>query len=391
MLFSLRAHPNSLQAVITRGPWIPVLNLCWLFYVVFAAVAVPMGFAAKVFTWATLVIFLPVYFLAWRDNMARLPWYTLVIAVMGLASVWINTVFSFLIYAAAFVVFCGSKRQGLMGLTALLLSFCAIAAFSPSFNGFGMAFCVGLCLVVAFFNVQYRNASQADARLRLSHEEVRRLAASAERERIGRDLHDSLGATLALIAVKSELAGRLFERDVNAARAQVADIEQVAREALTQVRAAVAGIRSAVLAGELASARLLLETAGVAFAADNDNLPLASEAESALALALREAATNVQRHARAKAVRVTLRADGAHQALMVIEDDGIGASLRKGHGLTGMEERLAAVGGTVEIAAVLQGSARGTRLSLRVPLPQSAEVEESPNATPTLTLGASPA
>ena len=137
---------------------------------------------------------------------------------------------------------------------------------------------------------------------------------------------------------------------------------------------------------------MLLETAGVAFAADIDNLPLASEAESALALALREAATNVQRHARAKAVRVTLRADGAHQALMVIEDDGIGASLRKGHGLTGMEERLAAVGGTVEIAAVLQGSARGTRLSLRVPLPQvTEELQASPNAAPTLTLGASPA
>ena len=128
----------------------------------------------------------------------------------------------------------------------------------------------------------------------------------------------------------------------------------------------------------------------MAFATDIDNLPLASEAESALALALREAATNVQRHARAKATRVTLRAvDG--QALMVIEDDGIGASLRKGHGLTGMEERLAAVGGNVEIAAVRQGSTRGTRLSLRVPLPLAEKVEPSANAAPTLTLGARPA
>ncbi|MBV8502524.1 MAG: sensor histidine kinase [Paucibacter sp.] len=387
---SLRAHPNSLQAMVTRGPWIPVLNLCWLFYVVFAAVALPLSLPEKAFTWASLVAFLPLYYGAWRDNMARLPWYTLAIAVLGLASVWINTVFSFLIYAAAFVVFCGSRRQGLIGLAALLLSFCAVAAFSPRFNVFGMVFCVGICLVVAFFNVQYRNAAQADAGLRLSHEEVRRLAASAERERIGRDLHDSLGATLALIAVKSELAGRLLERDVNAARAQVADIEQVAREALTQVRAAVAGIRSALLAGELASARLLLETAGVAFAADVDSLPLSPEVESALALGLREAATNVQRHARAKAVRVTLRVD-ADRALMVIEDDGIGASLRKGHGLTGMEERLGAVGGSVEIATVRQGSSRGTRLSLRVPLPKTQEMETGAAASAPMVLGARPA
>lgn len=154
----------------------------------------------------------------------------------------------------------------------------------------------------------------------------------------------------------------------------MADIETVAREALVQVRAAVAGIRSAVLVAEAASARVLLESSGVAFGADLDSLHLRPEAESALALALREAATNVQRHARAQAVRVRLRAEDDH-AVMTIQDDGSGAPVRRGHGLRGMEERLESVGGSVEIASVQKGAERGTRLTLRVPLADSMQDE----------------
>ena len=84
-----------------------------------------------------------------------------------------------------------------------------------------------------------------DADLRLSHEEVRRLAATAERERIGRDLHDLLGHTLSLIALKSELAGKLLARDPVAARREIADVERITREALAQVRSAVSGMRAA--------------------------------------------------------------------------------------------------------------------------------------------------
>ncbi|MEE7546994.1 sensor histidine kinase, partial [Xanthomonas sp. Kuri4-1] len=75
--------------------------------------------------------------------------------------------------------------------------------------------------------------------LRLSQDEVRRLAATAERERIGRDLHDLLGHTLSLVALKSDLAGRLLERDPAAARREIDEVSRVSREALAQVRRAV--------------------------------------------------------------------------------------------------------------------------------------------------------
>src|SRR5690606_35477501 len=110
-----------------------------------------------------------------------------------------------------------------------------------------------------------RIGRERDAALSLSHEEVRRLAALAERERIGRDLHDLLGHTLSMVALKSDLAGRMLERDPQAARAEIGEVSRVAREALAQVRRAVSGIRAAGIAAELASAKLLLETDGVAF------------------------------------------------------------------------------------------------------------------------------
>ena len=134
---------------------------------------------------------------------------------------------------------------------------------------------------------------EKDAALALSQDEVRRLAATAERERIGRDLHDLLGHTLSLITLKLELSRKLFERDPARAKHEMEDAERVAREALAQVRSAVTGIRATDLAAELASAKLLLETTRVQldYAPPPQGLP--PEVERGLALVLREAVTNI--------------------------------------------------------------------------------------------------
>jgi len=366
MLTQLRAHPQSILTVICNGQWsIPLLNLFWLFYLVIGVVAVPMAPWARAFTCLSVLVFLPLYAGAWLDDRARLLRYTLMIVLLGLAVTAVSSVYSYLIYGASLLTLTGPRRSGWIYLGLMLAAFVAVASVAPFFNLFSIGFGVCLCIVVALFNQGFRNKAERDAALRLSHEELRRMAASAERERIGRDLHDTLGATLALIAVKGELAGRLLDHNAQAARNEVADIERVAREALAQVRQAVSGIRSAVLAGELASARVLLESSGVAFAADLDALPLAAPAESALAMSLREAATNVQRHARAQAVRVTLRREGS-EAVLSVEDDGRGADIKPGHGLRGMRERLEAVGGKLLIDSSTGGTSRGTRLSMRV-------------------------
>ncbi|HEX2083820.1 MAG TPA: sensor histidine kinase, partial [Xanthomonadaceae bacterium] len=213
-----------------------------------------------------------------------------------------------------------------------------------------------------------RGTRERDAALHLSHEEVRRLAAVAERERIGRDLHDLLGHTLSLVALKSDLAGRLLEHDPAAARSEIAEVSRVARDALSQVRRAVSGIRAAGIAAELASAKLLLETDGVAFdyRLDDDfaGSALPTGVESALAMTVREAATNIQRHARAHRAEAVFGIEGG-EAVLRIADDGRGGAIVPGNGLNGMRERIEGLRGRLRIEA---GDGRGTRVEARVPL-----------------------
>lgn len=221
--------------------------------------------------------------------------------------------------------------------------------------------------VAAFFgNHHFLESRRKHAALKLSHDEVRRLASLAERERIGRDLHDLLGHTLSLVALKSELAGKLVERDPQAAVRELAEVARVAREALGQVRSAVTGIRAAGVASELASARLLLESDGVVFRYEVASLAIPAEVETVLAMTLREAVTNIQRHARARNARARLRADGG-EAVLSIEDDGRGGAIAPGNGLRGMRERLEALGGRLRVDSA---PGRGTQLQAHVPLSQ---------------------
>ncbi|MEO8804367.1 MAG: sensor histidine kinase, partial [Rudaea sp.] len=192
----------------------------------------------------------------------------------------------------------------------------------------------------------------------------------------GRDLHDLLGHTLSLITLKSELANRLFERDPQAARREIADVERVARDSLAQVRRAVTGIRAAGFAAELASAKLLLESNGIHFEYALADVSLPPEIETALAMTLREAVTNAQRHARATRVRAALDVEG-QRMLLTIDDNGRGGAIVPGNGLCGMRERLDGIGADLRIESV---RGQGTRLHVSMPLPQSAVQESVPAA-----------
>lgn len=219
--------------------------------------------------------------------------------------------------------------------------------------------CISSGLGAMFGSVSHLRRRQ----LQLSHDEVRRLAAAAERERIGRDLHDILGHTLSLITLKLELSRRLFDRDHAAARRELEEAEKVARTALVQVRAAVTGIRAADLAAELASAHLMLESSGVAFECNSDVPELPAGIERTLALLLREAVTNVVRHAHARHVELALKVD-AGNVYFRFADDGRGGVSARGNGLTGMRERVRALGGVLRI-----DSPRGVGTTLEVLAP----------------------
>ena len=355
--------------------WMPLFLLGYLVFL-FMPVLVPSGSDwGSNLQWrlwptlASIAAFLPMYFLAYRGSAMTRVLCTLGIAALGCGLMAYNAFSNtYIIYAAAFVAL-------LPG--ALWVRLAVLAALLGAYHGLSMwlGFPVFVPVLTAIISVAVftGNYFQSEtvrkrAELKLSHEEVRRLAALAERERIGRDLHDLLGHTLSLVALKSDLAGRLLDRDPAAARNEIGEVSRVAREALAQVRRAVSGIRAAGIAAELAAAKLLLETDGVAFDYRFDagfaGNALPAGVEVALAMTVREAATNIQRHARAQRAEASFGMEGGDAVLRIV-DDGRGGSIVPGNGLCGMRERLEGVHGSLRIDA---GNGRGTRVEARVPL-----------------------
>ncbi len=185
-------------------------------------------------------------------------------------------------------------------------------------------------------------------KLRKANEEIENLAKVAERERIARDLHDVLGHTLSVITLKSELAGKLIDRDPERAGKEIREVEQISRQALTDVRDAIRGYRSQGLVAELAQAKTTLETAGLTVQCDAaTTVKLPAVQESVLSLAVREAVTNVVRHAQARTCRMRLEQQNG-TCRLEIHDDGCGASNGEGNGLRGMRERVEMIGGTLQ-------------------------------------------
>jgi two-component system sensor histidine kinase DesK len=274
-----------------------------------------------------------------------------------------------------------------LGMPAVIL--CAGAAFgatvvagggSGSGVGFG-ASAVGIgLLLVLMRDLRMRNQELLEARAELALSAV-----AAERERFARDLHDLLGHSLSVIAIKAELAGRLLKLDPERAAAEVADVEGVARESLREVRQAVSGYRQPTLDKELEGARVALSAAGIQAEVERAPVTLDPEVEAVLAWAVREGATNVIRHSQATHCHVRVRAS-LNDAAVEVVDDGLGPACLRGaasgtgeagevrehigNGITGLTERAERLRGRIEAGGLPEG--QGFRLAVSIPVSTSA-------------------
>lgn len=360
-----RTPPRAISPF--ESPWLTLVYLVFVF--------VPLLFMPRV-AWTALaasvlasLLFVPIYVRTLRDHGPRPLLAIAAVACIGLALVPFNPGGNtFIIYTLAMAGTMLPPRRALRvsagAWLMLVLAFWLSgydATTTAAYSGMGLVVGGMVLLGTVYGRIEKRQT----AALQLSQDEVRRLATLAERERIARDLHDLLGHTLSVVVLKSELAGKLLDRDPKAAREQIREVETVARNALAEVRQAVSGIRHSGLLAELAACRLSLLSAGVRLDQQLQPLDLLAPVEAALALCLREAITNVLRHADACLVEVTLRTDG-DTLLLSIRDDGRGGIVKEGNGLLGMRERAASIGAQIDISSV---AGEGSTLSIRVAPP----------------------
>ena len=356
----LALHRRLLPANPRIG-WIPYLWLFWLIGFFAKWWFVPLEPVELTLALLTLPVFLALYFNAYWHSGRRV--FVSIAGIVLIALVWTPfnpNAMGFFIYGSGLVGRADRPPRAYVWLVGIVLLIAAewlafdLPIFVPLFGG-------ALSLLIGAVAVHTDELDRQESALKLSQAEVRRLAAVAERERIGRDLHDLLGHTLSLITIKAELAAKLASRGDSRAEQEIREVERISRGALREIREAVTGLRRSDLDTELANARLACEAGSVSLTVDRPPLNLSPDRQAVLALCLREAITNVVRHATADRCRASLvREDGWIR--LTVEDDGRGGAIREGAGLAGMRERVEQVGGAMTIE-----SASGVTVTVRVP------------------------
>ncbi|SCE98636.1 two-component system, NarL family, sensor histidine kinase DesK [Micromonospora coriariae] len=289
----------------------------------------------------------------------------LLLLAVGLASIpgtggdWLAT----LVYVAAAAVFLLPFREALLVVVLCALTPVLASRLVPGWEAENTIVFAVLLASFAMFGVS--RLAQRNSELQAAQQEIHRLAVAEERARAARDLHDILGHSLTVVAIKAELAGRLLDVDRERAAAEIAEVEGLARAALADVRQTVGAYREVTLAGELAGARTALAAAGIAAELPGEVPALPKEWDRLFGWAVREGVTNVVRHSGARCCTIRVHPDRVE-----VSDDGRGPSTSdsSGHGLVGLRERARVLDAVVSVGR----RPDGTGFLLRVHAPAEA-------------------
>jgi two-component system sensor histidine kinase DesK len=353
--------------------WSPLL---WVVYLGFFFID-PVMSHASLRIWlidlAGATVFLFLYFGLFALESPRVAIHIGGMVLLGMLFLPINGgACTFFIFASAMLPFCLSTQTAAFVGLAVVAMVGAIEGLLLHLNGWTLFYAAVFPMIIGAGNTVFAERNRMNRKLRKANEEIEHLAKVAERERIARDLHDVLGHTLSVITLKSELAGKLVEQDPVRAGKEIREVEQVSRQALSEVRDAIRGYRSEGLVAELARAKCTLETAGVSVQCDAaTSMKIPAMQESVLSLAVREGVTNVVRHAQARTCRLRIEQQNG-TCRLEIADDGQGFSSTEGNGLRGMRERVEMLGGTLE-----RTTNSGTTLTITLPLKQTISQERS--------------
>lgn len=316
-----------------------------------------------------ILVFLPIHFRAFEMTDARVLPLIVATALIGFATAPFNGMSGvFHVYASTQAGFQRPTNRALLVLVLLAITYLVMSYLMQiSWPEIGFVLFIG-----GVTGVSCMSGAEQIIRLELAaqtRELAREQAAIAERERIARDLHDVLGHTLTMVALKSDIAERIIDTDVPKARQEIREIREATRDALRDVRAVVAGMALTTVADEIARAQKALRAAEVTFSVSGSLPEMTDRQETMVGLAIREAITNIVRHAQAsKADLIFEKETGVNR--LILRDNGKGGAINKGAGLQGLSDRLTNIGGKLTIegrSSVMSAGQTGTTLIMSWP------------------------
>lgn len=308
-----------------------------------------------------IAVFLPIYFHAHKQTGLKGIPHIVGISATGFAlSPFFGAHGVFHIYA---MVQAGFIRPERVAWIVALVTTVVFSLFSwlTQQSWWDYSFPIFVGIITAIGTISTAGRIEQNTQLERSRELDQQLAAVAERERIAQDLHDLLGQTLTMVALKSEVAVKLFEKKPEQAKQELEEIRDAARSALKDVREAVAGMNKTTLNAELKRAQQILTSAGVALTIEGVVPTLKAEVDQVLGLAVRETMTNIVRHSKAKSANLLIE-ETAETLLLTVEDSGIAEPIKEGSGLSGLRKRIESLGGHTNLQLT-----PGLRVSIQIP------------------------
>ncbi|MFT6407756.1 MAG: two-component system sensor histidine kinase DesK [Arenicella sp.] len=306
-------------------------------------------------------LFLPIYFHGHKQvGLKAVPHIAAMSAIGFAVSPFFGAHGVFHIYAMVQAGFIRPPR--LAWITALITTVIfSIFSWFTQQSWWDYSFPVFMGIITAIATISTAARIQKNVQLERTRALDQQLAAVAERERIAQDLHDLLGQTLTMVALKSEVAVKLFEKKPQQAKQELEEIRDAARSALKDVREAVAGMNKTSLNAELKRARQILSSAGVELTVTGEIPKLKAEVDQVLGLTVREAMTNIVRHSKAKSASFLIEHAGENLRLTV-EDHGLAEPIKEGSGLAGLRKRIENLGGQTNLELT-----PGLKISMQVP------------------------
>ncbi len=330
----------------------PIVTLIYLIFLFLPWLLKAPNQMELLVTIGSALIYIPLHFKSHSAPAEHKYWYMIAVIVLGgIAAPFWNGHNVYFIYGAAMAGFILDRRNAGIAMVLVIAAYVITALVAGRFiYEIPMTIVIAIMVWLSCLRDSHENERYEQAERERALE--KQLASIAERERIAADLHDVIGQTLTLVALKSDLVAKLIDKDAERAKREIQELQSASRDALTQVRSTLRGLTETTIAVELSLARKVLEASNIVLTIGGQVPELSRQQNTVLGLVIREACTNIVRHSGADKVSIVFETEDDVHTLF-IEDNGSGIQesnvSSNGVGLTSIRKRISSLGGLLTI------------------------------------------